>query len=130
LKLLLDTHTWLWRLREPERLSQAAEAAITSIDSEVFLSPVSVWEAMVLARKGRLALSKPPREWMLEMLRRSPLTAAPLTHDIALRSETLDGFGSQDPADRFLAATAIERDMALVTADATLHAFKPLTTVW
>jgi PIN domain nuclease of toxin-antitoxin system len=130
LKLLLDTHVWLWRLREPERLSQAAEAAIANRDNELFLSPVSVWEAMVLARKGRLKFPQSPREWMLDVLRRSPLIAAPITHEIALHSETLDSFDSQDPADRFLVATALEDDLAVVTADKAFHAFEPVATVW
>jgi PIN domain nuclease of toxin-antitoxin system len=129
-KLLLDTHVWLWRLLEPERLSKEAETAIAASESELLLSPISTWETLVLARKGRLALYPSPREWVLDALRRSAPTAAPLSHGVALRSEALEGFASQDPADRFIVATALELDLALVTADEAMRAFDPVPTVW
>lgn len=130
MKLLLDTHVWLWRLLQPERLSKAAEAAIAAGNSELFLSPISTWEALVLARKGRLLLSPSPREWVLDALRRSTPTAAPMSHGVALRSEALEGFASQDPADRFIVATALELDLTLVTADGAMQAFDPVPTIW
>jgi PIN domain nuclease of toxin-antitoxin system len=129
-RLLLDTHTWVWRLLAPERLSDDAERAVAARDSTLHLSPVSTWETLVLARKGRLSLTPSPTEWVLDALRRSALTAAPLTHAIALRSEALEGFGSEDPADRFLVATALEHDLVLVTADRAMRAFAPLNTLW
>jgi PIN domain nuclease of toxin-antitoxin system len=130
LRLLLDTHAWLWRLLAPERVSSDAERAMGERRSELFLSPVSVWETLVLARKGRLRLSPTPAEWVLDALRRSAPKAVPLTHGIAMRSEALAGFDSDDPADRFLVATALEHDLALVTADTAMHAYEPVTTLW
>ena len=130
MRLLLDTHAWIWRLLAPERLSDDAERAIADRDSALHLSPISTWETLVLARKGRLSLSPSPAEWVLDALRRSALTAAPVTHGIALRSEALEGFGSEDPADRFLVATALEKELVLVTADRAMHAYTPLQTLW
>lgn len=130
LKLLLDTHVWLWRLLDPDRITEAAEAAISDSESELFLSPVSTWETLILARKERLTLLPSPVEWVLDGLRRSALTAVPLTHGIAIRSESLAGFGSDDPADRFIVASALERDLTLVTADEAMHAFSPVATLW
>jgi PIN domain nuclease of toxin-antitoxin system len=130
MKLLLDTHAWLWRLLDPGRISAAAESAIVDRESELLLSPISVWEALILARKGRLALEPSPGEWVLDALRRSAPSAAPLNHGIAMRSEALDGFASEDPADRFLVATALEHGLTLVTADSAMHAFAPLATLW
>lgn len=130
MKLLLDTHTWLWRLLDPPRLSETAEKAIADRESELFLSPISTWETMVLARKGRLSLRPSPSEWVLDALRRSAPSAVPLSHGIAMRSEALDGFGSEDPADRFLVATALEHELTLVTADSAMHDFPPLTALW
>jgi PIN domain nuclease of toxin-antitoxin system len=129
-RLLLDTHVWLWRLLDPERISAGAEAAIADAQNELLLSPVSTWETLVLARKGRIALTPSPSEWVLDALRRSGPTAAPLTHGIALRSEALEGFASEDPADRFLVATAVELDLTLVTADGAMQAFGPVDTLW
>ncbi len=130
MRLLLDTHVWLWRLLEPERLSNGAETAIADRQNELFLSPISTWETLVLARKGRIALKPSPSEWVLDALRRSTPTAAPLNHSVALRSEALEGFKSQDPADRFLVATALELNLTLVTADTAMRAFAPVTTLW
>jgi PIN domain nuclease of toxin-antitoxin system len=129
-KLLLDTHAWLWRLLDPSRISADAEEAIADSGSELFLSPISTWEALVLARKGRLSLNPTPHEWVLDALRRTALAAAPLNHGIALRSEALDGFASEDPADRFLVATALELELTLVTADHAMQAFAPVATLW
>jgi PIN domain nuclease of toxin-antitoxin system len=129
-RLLLDTHAWLWRLLAPERLSPQAESAIADRDSEIFLSPISTWETLVLARKRRLRLDPSPAEWVLDALRRSAPTAAPVTHGVAMRSEDLDGLESGDPADRFLVATALEHDLTLVTADGAMRAYPPLATLW
>lgn len=130
MRLLLDTHAWLWRLLAPERLSEEAERAIAHRDNTLYLSPISTWETLVLARRGKLSLMPSPAEWVLDALRRSALTAAPLSHGIALRSEALEGFESKDPADRFLVATALERELVLVTADRAMQAFSPLQTLW
>jgi PIN domain nuclease of toxin-antitoxin system len=130
MRFLLDTHAWLWRLLDPDRVSADAEAAIADRSSELFLSPISTWETLVLARKGRLELDPSPREWVLEALRRSATNAAPFNHGIALRSEALEEFDSEDPADRFLVATALEHELTLITADEAMHAFTPVDTLW
>ncbi|MEZ5123096.1 MAG: type II toxin-antitoxin system VapC family toxin [Solirubrobacterales bacterium] len=130
MRLLLDTHVWVWRLLAPERLSDAAERAISARDNTLHLSPISTWETLVLARKGRLTLRPSPVEWVLDALRRSALMSVPLTQGIALRSETLRDFASADPADRFLVATALEHDLVLVTADGAMRAFDPLPSLW
>jgi len=129
-RLLLDTHVWIWRLLDPGRVSTGAEAALAEPENELFLSPISTWETLVLARKGRLSLAPSPSEWVLDALRRTTPTAVPVTHGIALRSEALEGFSSDDPADRFLVATALEHDLTLVTADEAIGAFEPVATLW
>lgn len=130
MRLLLDTHVWIWRLLAPERLSDDAERAVADRESTLHLSPISTWETLVLARKGRLSLMPSPAEWVLDALRRTALTTVPLSHGIALRSEALPGLESADPADRFLVATALEYELVLVTADAAIRGFKPVETLW
>ena len=116
MKLLLDTHIWLWALLEPERLTATVTAALESPENELWLSPISVWEAMVLAERGRIAINASPADWVQEMVRAIPRQEAPLTHDIAVASRQLS-LSHQDPADRFLAATAQVMRLTLVTAD-------------
>lgn len=116
MRLLLDTHIWLWALLEPERLSPAVRTALESADSELWLSPISVWEALLLAERGRLSPSAPLDQWIEQMVRAIPRREASLTHDIAVASRRLT-LPHQDPADRFLAATALVLGLTLVTAD-------------
>ncbi len=130
MKLLLDTHVWLWRLLEPERLSRKANDTLSAHGHTVYLSPISVWETLVLARRGRLALNPGPIEWIRPALKRSAVEMASLTHAVAIRSEKLDGFGSPDPTDRFLVATAIEESLVLVTADRTIRRYRAVETLW
>jgi PIN domain nuclease of toxin-antitoxin system len=130
MRLLLDPHMWLWWFLEPERLSAGAERAVADRANTVHLSPISTGETLVLVRKGRVSLSPSPTEGVLSALRRSAPTTAPLSHGIALRSETSDGFTSADPADRVLVATALEHELVLLTADAAMRAYEPVQTVW
>lgn len=116
MKLLLDTHIWLWGLLEPDRLSDPVRAALDDADNEIWLSPISVWEALMLVERGRLAVTMPAAEWVERMVQALPRREAPFTHEIAIASRQLT-LAHQDPADRFLAATARVLGLTLVTAD-------------
>jgi PIN domain nuclease of toxin-antitoxin system len=115
-KLLLDTHIWLWSLLAPERISRRVAGELQSVRNELWLSPISVWEAAVLAEKGRVELDDEPRAWIGRALQRVPMKEAPLTREVALQSRAVD-LPHDDPADRFLGATARVLDLILVTAD-------------
>jgi len=116
-KLLLDTHIWLWSLLEPARLSPKVAAALASPDTERWLSPVSVWEALLLIERKRLEVDRPGEAWVREALERAPITEAPVTREVAIASRGLTT-RHRDPVDRFLVATAVVFDLTLVTADA------------
>ena len=129
MRVLLDTHIWLWRLLEPERLPARAAEVLADPETEIHLSPISVWETLVLARKGRLGLEPNPEEWVRLALRRSQPIMVPLTHEIAIRAEALSGFETRDPADRFLVASALVGNLRMVTADRAMIGFSELQTV-
>jgi PIN domain nuclease of toxin-antitoxin system len=117
MRLLLDTHIVLWSLLEPGRLSPAVRQHLGDPDNELWISPITAWEMAVLAEKGRVLLDAPdPTAWIRGMLSQVPLREASLTHEVALQSRCVD-LGHQDPADRFIAATAMVYDLVLVTAD-------------
>jgi PIN domain nuclease of toxin-antitoxin system len=116
MKLLLDTHVWLWSLTAPDRLGRKVRAQLERKGNEVWLSPISVWELLVLAERGRVRLDAEPRAWVAEALERAPLEQAALNHEVALRSREVS-LPHQDPADRFLVATALTYELTLVTAD-------------
>ena len=119
MKLLLDTHIFLWSLLEPERLGPGVIAALQDPENEVWLSPIVIWEVLVLANKGRVILDPNPEAWIWRVLRSVPFHEAPLTSEVAILSHTI-ALPHHDPVDRFLAATALVYGLTLVTADARL----------
>ncbi len=116
MKLLLDTHIWLWSVLEPSRLTRRVEKALKDPANELWLSPVSVAELIVLLRKGRLKLPHDVASWVARTIEQLQINEAPLTVDVALALLSLD-FRHGDPADQFIAATATALDLTLVTAD-------------
>ncbi len=116
MKLLLDTHIWLWAHLAPERLGESVRSALVSPATELWLSPASIWEATLLADRGRMQFPPTPREWMEDALRRTPMRDARFSRVVALEMPTLK-LRSRDPGDRILVATARALDLTLVTAD-------------
>ncbi len=114
MKLLLDTHIWIWSLAEPKQLSQRVQRELKDPNNELWLSPVSTWEALLLHSKGQIQLHGNARDWVTEAT--MYMREAPLTHEIVVVAEELP-LPHQDPADRFLAATAEVLGLTLVTAD-------------
>jgi PIN domain nuclease of toxin-antitoxin system len=116
LKLLLDTHIWLWSQSDPGRLGKRAAEALSNAGNELWLSPVSIWEVLTLAQKKRIHIAD-PLEWV--EIAAAQLREAPLTQEVVRASFVL-ALPHADPADRFLAATAKVLGLTLVTADKTL----------
>jgi PIN domain nuclease of toxin-antitoxin system len=113
LKLLLDTHIWLWSLSEPRRVGKGVLVQLKDQNNELWLSPMSTYEALTLYYKGRFEIDGDLSEWLARAT--AGTREAPLTHEIALVARQLSMH--QDPADRILAATAEVLDLTLVTAD-------------
>ena len=88
-------------------------------DTEIYVSPITAWECIVLCEKGRLVLHPDPEEWIRRRLRELRPREAAITVEVAIRSRAID-LETADPADRFLAATASVFDLVLLTADAHL----------
>lgn len=113
---LLDTHIWLWSVLEPERLSRRVRSVLENEDNELWLSPVSTWELVLLIEKGRVVLNMDVEAWTAATMRKAPLKEAPITHEVALETRHVR-LPHQDPADRILVATARVFDLTLITAD-------------
>jgi len=101
-------------LAEPKRLSPHVQHELRDGDNELWLSPVSTWEALLLHAKGRIRLHGNVRDWVTKAT--IHMREAPLTHEIVAAAQELP-LQHQDPADRFLAATADVLSLTLVTAD-------------
>ena len=116
MKLLLDTHIWVWSQLAPERLSRKVVRALRSSKNEIWISSVTIWEFVVLVQKGRIELDDEVDRWLTNAAERAPTHEAPLTHEIALATREIE-LSHKDPVDRFLAATSRVLDLTLVTAD-------------
>ncbi len=116
MKLLLDTHIWLWIHREPWKLTSEVNQKIADPASELWLSPVSVWEFVVLLEKKRVVLSEEMSAWVEKSRKELLLREATYSWAVAdeLRYTIL---GHRDPADRLLVATAKVYGLTLVTSD-------------
>jgi len=113
MKLLLDTHIWLWAVQDSKRLGKRLLRQLKNEANELWLSPISTWEVLTLNFKGRVQLRGDLGEWLARAT--AGTHEAPLTHEIALAARQLSLH--QDPADRILAATAQVLDLTLATAD-------------
>jgi PIN domain nuclease of toxin-antitoxin system len=121
LKLLLDTHIWIWSVAEKGKLRPRVLRAIGNPQNELWLSPISVWELSILVDKRRLVLDRDIKEWVSQAFQSAGLREAPLTMEVALATRDVR-LTHRDPADTFLAATAKVFDLTLVTSDARLIA--------
>jgi PIN domain nuclease of toxin-antitoxin system len=126
--LLLDTHIWFWFLTGSTRLPSAIRDAIEGSRPSLWLSAISVWELAKLEEKGRIRVRGGARRWIESALKAMPVHEAPLSREIALLSTELD-LDHQDPADRFLAATAIVHELRLATVDERLLAARVVPTM-
>ncbi|MFY9904998.1 MAG: type II toxin-antitoxin system VapC family toxin [Terriglobales bacterium] len=116
MRLLLDTHIWVWSALDRERLAARLTAALENPSNELWLSPISLWEVLTLGEKRKLALHPTPQEWIADTLDAFPMREAPITYQVALETARVQ-LPHRDPADRFLVATARVFDLTLVTAD-------------
>jgi hypothetical protein len=78
MKLLLDTHIWLWSALEPHRISRRAARELSDQDNELWLSPISVWELTFLHRKGRAKTPQDITTWVARSMGRTETYGSPV----------------------------------------------------
>lgn len=125
---LLDTHIWWWYLTESEQLNRGLRSKIDSAQTDCWFSPISVWELGLLTARRRIEIPYPLRHWIAEALKKFPVNEALLNTEVALLSREV-ALHHQDPADRFIAATAIVYELTLMTADRHLISSKQVKTI-
>lgn len=112
--IVLDTHIFLWLNLQPERVPEGIIAALQK-EEQLGLAAISLWEIAMLHSRRRITLPGSLLAWLQVAIDIPKLTVLPLTLEIAAQSEHLPIHG--DPADRLIAATAIEYDCPLATLD-------------
>jgi PIN domain nuclease of toxin-antitoxin system len=116
MRLLLDTHVFLWLRFLPRKVSSAALDAYRKPDNEVFLSLVSVWEMQIKQQLGKLELDIPLAQLLDEQYENNAIRFLPIELAHILRVEELP-FHHKDPFDRLLIAQAIQEEMLLLSSD-------------
>jgi PIN domain nuclease of toxin-antitoxin system len=127
MKLLLDTHAFLWFVAGDERLSRAARRALENKTAELYLSAASVWEMAIKSELGRLTLPAPLEMYVAEKVA-SGFRMLPVEWQHAAAVEKLPPH-HRDPFDRLLVAQSLVENLSLVTGDT---AFSPygVKVVW
>jgi PIN domain nuclease of toxin-antitoxin system len=128
MRLLLDTHIWLWSVLEPHKLSSEVHRCISDNENDRFLSPVSIWEAILLLEKRRIEIDQDFGEWFEQSQEEFDLQEASLDWKVVHEMRFMM-LAYKDPGDRFLAATARAYDLTLVTADERLLSMPGLKTL-
>jgi len=116
MNLLLDTHVILWSAAEPEKVPREVAEELENGSNELWFSPISAWEILLLVEKGRVVVEGDPEKAVRGLFQKLPLREAVLNQEVAIQSRSVD-LPHQDPVDRFLAATAMVYGLTLVTAD-------------
>jgi PIN domain nuclease of toxin-antitoxin system len=128
MRLLLDTHAFLWFVTASPKLSAGAEGVIRASGNQLLLSVASVWETAIKQNLGRLPLSEPLDSFIPEHLRTNRITLLPiqLRHTFAVARLPLH---HRDPFDRRLVAQAISESIPVVSADGAFDAY-PVQRLW
>jgi PIN domain nuclease of toxin-antitoxin system len=127
-KLLLDTHIWVWSLVQPGKLTQAVRRELQRSRNELYLSPISVWEAGQIAHRGKLHGSANFAEWLDRAFAQTPVREAPFNFEVAKEACRIR-LPQNDPGNLFVAATASAFGLTLVTVDPKLLACSWLETL-
>ena len=122
MRLLLDTHTFLWLMEQPDKLSPAALQACDDLDNDLFLSVASLWEIQVKQQLGKLRLGVPLAEIVREQTEDQVVTLLPVEGRHVLALDDLPTHHG-DPFDRLLIAQARTEEMTLVSADSAVQAY-------
>ena len=116
MKVLVDTHCWLWALARPEALNAEAAEILGDGETEVVLSAASIWEIAIKSALGKLQVSTSNSESLFDIIERQPVTHLPILHSHARHVASLPAHHG-DPFDRLLIAQAQMENLPIMTAD-------------
>ncbi|MEZ4526881.1 MAG: type II toxin-antitoxin system VapC family toxin [Desulfobacterales bacterium] len=122
MKLLLDTHIFLWYISKDSRLPNAMLEAIRNPDNEVFLSVVSVWETIIKYQIGKLRLPQNPETYLPIQRKRHSISSLVLDESTVCHLSKLPSI-HRDPFDRILICQAIEHGLTIATVDNAIKSY-------
>jgi len=116
LRVLLDTHSWLWMRAEPERLADSSRRLLRDPANDLYFSAASAWEIAIKFASGKLRLPQPPAAFIAQRMAEDAVGALSILHAHALRAGELPPH-HRDPFDRLLIAQAQIEGLTVLTAD-------------
>jgi len=129
MRLLLDTHVFLWFISGSDQIPPQVQGVIRDPDNDVFLSVASVWEAVLKHQIGKLQLPAPPAEYLPEQRLRHKINS------LAIEEATLQRLAKlaplhRDPFDRIIVAQAQQHELLLATVDSSLRQYPVAMLAW
>ena len=129
MKYLLDTNIWILMVENHQSIPIKLMSTILKPDNYPFyISAISVWEVAKKVSIGKLTLSIPIRDWLVQATQKSFIDIIPLSIDIALESTILPGVFHKDPVDQIIVASARQRNMTLLTTDRHIISYQHVKT--
>lgn len=122
MKILLDTHIFLWFISGDTKLSTDVRDAIRDLDNEVYLSAVSIWEAIVKYQLGKLPLPEPPETYLPKQRDLHQISSLALNESSVVQLAHLPLL-HRDPFDRMLVCQALQNGLTIATVDAAVRAY-------
>jgi PIN domain nuclease of toxin-antitoxin system len=122
MKLLLDTHIFLWYINGDSRLPTVMKDSIRDPKNEAYLSVVSVWEAIIKHQLGKLPLPQPPDKYLPEQRRRHLIVSLGVDEESVTRLAGLPSL-HRDPFDRLLVCQAIQHGLTVATVDPVVQSY-------
>lgn len=122
MRLLLDTHIFLWYITGDPRLPATILPTIRDQGNKVYLSVVSVWEIMVKYQLGKLPLPQPPDTYIPQQRQSHQIESLPLQEDSVTNLAQVPTL-HKDPFDRMLICQSIQLDLTLVSTDEVVRAY-------
>ena len=128
--ILLDTHVLLWWALDPDRLSDTATVTLEAMeDRGGYASSISIWELGIKVQRGQLELPITVDELARRIERGGVVELVPVDTTTWLRTLSLD-WSHRDPADRVIVATALMKEVPVLTKDRVLHDFVGVECLW
>lgn len=122
MRLLLDTHIFLWLLLGDKKLAVPMRDAVRNPQNEVFLSVVSLWEVIIKHQLGHLSLPQPPEIYIPAQRKIFRVASLSVNEAGVAQVANLPPL-HRDPFDRLLIAQAIEQNLKIVTVDTAIRAY-------
>lgn len=126
MRVLIDTHVFLWGIQDETKLSPRVQSLLPAAD--LWISVASLWEIITKVQMGKLALPSPVGDYLVAKLTANGVSVLPLVLDHVKRLEGIP-LHHRDPFDRILIAQSLEEKLPLVTADPVFDRY-PIDVIW